>query len=196
MSAARYQDVDWDRVYKVLRVAAAKTVGGAYRTFDCGLSAEDLVTETLEEFFDSPDGLGWRPSKGTMEQLLTTVLKRRAIDHFRRQGHVAGSLDDRERAIPEPEAVDTTAQRIEYNDLVEKLYVLVGDDQELRDLIAAADLTTGGHKVNQELADVLGRTPEDIVNLKRRLVNKPGVKEFLKELLYGRGKAATKEQRA
>jgi hypothetical protein len=179
-------------VYKVLRVAAAKTVGGAYRTFDCGISAEDLVTETLEEFFDSPDGLGWKPSKGTMEQFLTVVLKRRAVDHLRRQGHIAGSLDDEDGAIPEPKVADTTVQKVEYNDLVTKLYDLVGDDQDLRDLIAAADLTTGGYKVNQELGEILGKTPQDIVNLKRRLVNTPGVKE----LLYGRGKAATKEQRA
>jgi hypothetical protein len=56
-----------------------------------------------------------------------------------------------------------------------KMYEAVGDDQDLRSLIAATELTTGEHNVNQELAEILGKTVRQVVNLKRRLLNNPKV---------------------
>ena len=52
-------EVDWERVSKALRVAALFAVRGAPPAFDCGVSAEDLVNETLAAFFLDPNCLGW-----------------------------------------------------------------------------------------------------------------------------------------
>ncbi len=91
----RFQNIDWDRLYKLLRVVAAGIVrrariGDAIDSF----SAEDLVTETMDTFFTSSNGLGWNDKKGSMEALRRGVLKKKAIDRLRRQKHVAGSPDD------------------------------------------------------------------------------------------------------
>lgn len=69
----------------------------------------------------------------------------------------------------------------------EKLYDAVDDDAGLRDLIAAVDFTTGAHNINQELADAMQKTPQEVVNLKRRLMRNPKVLELL--TVYGKGQA-------
>jgi len=190
--------VNWDRLYKVLRLAARWAAPTALPTFDCGISAEDLVGETLLEFFRSPKRLGWRPPKGdlktaenvqkSLESFLIVVLKRRTIDHLRRQKHVAGSFDDDQR-VPEPSRAETAFLEAEYAATREKIYDLLDGEQDLKDLLAAADLTTGSQNVNQELAQILDKEPEQVVNLKRRLLQyKPGIKE----LLYGKSRTERK----
>jgi len=195
----RFDQVDWERVYKVLLVAARTAVRNAPDTFDCGISAEDLVGEALFAFFSSSKALGWKPGKDTLasadetqksiERYLVGVLRHKAVDHLRRQKHVAGSLDYPHGEVAEPPAAENNLAKAEYASTRDKLYALLQADQELTDLVAATELTSGLHNVNQELADVLGRTPREVVNLKRRLHNKPGVKE----LLYGTKRKAEKE---
>jgi len=178
---SRFDQVDWGRLDKVLRVAADFAVRGAPQCFDCGVSAEDLVNEVIEAFFADPNALGWRPSKGNLENFLVGVLQNKAKDHLRRERFVAGSLDDQDRKLPEPAARANFAEELAFRQVQERLYALVGDDRELRDLIAATGLTSGRYNVNQELGEILGKTPREIVNLKRRLLNVPGVRE----LFYG-----------
>ena len=89
-----YGDVDWERLLKQLHSNAVFLAGGASATFDCGVSAEDLVNETLGAFFADPNALGWKPKKGKLETFLGKVLKNKFIDHVRRDEHVAGSFDD------------------------------------------------------------------------------------------------------
>ena len=76
----------------------------------------------------------------------------------------------------------TQAAEVEWNDFNEKLYQAVGDDEGFRDLIAAVEFTAGAHTVNKELADAMGKTPQDAVNLKRRLMNHRKVLD-----IYGKG---------
>lgn len=188
----RFDQTDWGRLYKVLLVAARVASAKAPQLFDCGLSADDLVGETLATYFASETGLGWKPKKGTLERFLVGVMKHKAIDHLRRQKHVGGSLDDGEHKIPEPTATDSIVSDTEYAHTRDKLYALVDGDPELRDLIAAVDLISGKYNVNQELAEILNRqTTQDVVNLKRRLVNTPGVRE----LFYGEEKIARRKIR-
>ncbi len=179
---AHWDDIDWDRVYKVLRVAAVTAVRGAPETFDVGVSADDLVQETLLAFWRSSNGLGWSPDKGTIEKFLASVLWNKARTHLRRQNKVGRALDDEESELPKSAVIETTIEAgVQFSDLREKLYSAVDGDQDLRDLIAATELTTGAHNVNQELAEIMGKTPREIVNMKRRLMNLPKVRK----LLYG-----------
>jgi DNA-directed RNA polymerase specialized sigma24 family protein len=177
----RFQNIDWARVYKVLTVHAANVVrhyGGA-DTFDGGFSYEDVIGQVLEEFYASEDGLGWKESKGKLEPFLGRAVRNKIIDHLRRQKHIAGSLDDTSRTVvPVEKNNSATAPERAKADLTSELYALVGDDTELKDLIAAAELTTGSHNVNQELGEILNKTPRQVSKLKERLLEKEGVKKL------------------
>jgi len=181
----RYQDVDFVRLYKVLSLRALAIVRsyGGPDTFDAGFNHEDCVGEVFTEFFDSPDGLGWRESKGAIEAFFGRVLHNKIVDHLRRQKHLGGPVEDDNQT-------GTKAGRIEAperarSDFAAKLYELVGGDTALRDLIAAKEMTSGDHNVNQELGDIMGKTPHQVSKLKDRLLKKEGVRE-----LYAARKAA------
>jgi DNA-directed RNA polymerase specialized sigma24 family protein len=177
-----FRNIDWPRVYKVLLVKAANIVRH-YRgsdTFDGGFDYEDIVGQVCKEFFDSPDGLGWKESKGKIETYLGRVVHNKVVDHLRRQKHVAGSLDDDSRTVVLAQKSNTATAAPERAriDLKSELYALVGDDAGLKDLIAAAELTTGSHNVNQALGEILNKTPRQVSKLKERLLEKKGVKEL------------------
>jgi DNA-directed RNA polymerase specialized sigma24 family protein len=151
------------RVYKILSLRAMGIVRhyGGPDTFDGGFDYEDVLGEVLREFFESSDGLGWKESKGSIEAFLGKVLHNKIVDHLRRQKHVGGPLDGQSQtAVPvsqgSPQGGAPEHAKV---DLTAKLYALVGDDQPLRDLIAAAGLTSGGHNVNQELGEILDKSP-------------------------------------
>jgi DNA-directed RNA polymerase specialized sigma24 family protein len=175
----QWDDVDFERLYKVLRVAAEAVVRHAPDTFNMGLSAQDLAHETFSAFLDSSTGLGWNPSRGTIEKFLTAVLWRKARTHLRRDRKVRGSLDDPAIRHLQPAASGSADADAQFENFKEKIFEAVGDDQELRDLIAAAEQTSGEHNVNQELADILGKPVRHVVNLKRRLLKNQKVVSFL-----------------
>ena len=176
----RFEGIDWERLGKRLYVAARFATPRASDMFD-GISAEDLASETLAAFFASPNMLGWKSSKGPLDKFLVGVLQNKAKMHLRRERRNAGSIDDPDAGLNEPLQQATVGAEAEFRSLQERLFELIGDDGELRDLIAAVELTTGAHNVNQELAQILNRTPQQIVNLKRRLLNVPGVREAMYE---------------
>lgn len=61
---ADWNSIDFARLGKVLLIKAMAVVRDASRSFDGGVSAEDLVKETLNAFLDSSNGLGWSEQKG------------------------------------------------------------------------------------------------------------------------------------
>jgi hypothetical protein len=177
----RFQNVDFVRLYEALSLRAMGVVRryGGPDTFDGGFDYEDVVGEVFTEFLESPDGLGWKESKGRIEAYLGKILHNRIVDHLRRQKHHGGTVEDN-RAVASastngPQGVASAHAKI---DLAGRLYLLVGDDAPLRDLIAAAEMTTGGPNVNQELGDILGKTPHQVSKLKERLLKKEGVREL------------------
>lgn len=184
---ADWNSIDFKRLEKVLFIKAMAVVRDASRSFDGGVSAEDLVRETLTAFLDSPNALGWSEEKGPLETFLCGVLLNKARTHLRREKKVAGSLDAENHGFPVVDRRPNAEAQYESREFFEKLYEAVGDDAGLRDLIAAVDLTTGAHNVNQELADAMEKTPPEVVNLKRRLIRNPRVLELLN--IYGKGQA-------
>ena len=72
------EKIDWDAVYRRLRVFAFKLASGMPGVFD-GISPDDLVGKTLVPFLAHPDGLGWDPT--CREQFLTPALQPRALAH-------------------------------------------------------------------------------------------------------------------
>src|SRR5437867_8714950 len=94
MYRGQFDGVDWVDLLKRLEIRAKSLTIGASATFDCGISWEDLRSETLETFFKSENGLGWDAQRGPLHVFLGKVLLRKFIDHYRRQKrHGGGSLD-------------------------------------------------------------------------------------------------------
>ena len=100
----RYQSLDLDDLWRRLYLYAALLTGGTSVVMHCGLSAEDLATETLNKYLLSPNGLGWRESKGSLTAFLGAVLRNKFIDHFRRQREVARTADDSDESPPRTES--------------------------------------------------------------------------------------------
>jgi DNA-directed RNA polymerase specialized sigma24 family protein len=176
----RFQNINWTRLYKVLRLRAAGILRG-YRgpdTFDGGQDCEDVVAEVLKDFYGSPNGLGWKQGKGKLETYLGTVVHNKLVDRLPRQKHVSGSLDDPDFSPPARKGPGTTAPERAKTNTKDALYSLVKGDAELRDLITAAEMVDGGANVNQELGQILNKTPHQVSKLKERLLAIDGVKEL------------------
>ena len=176
----KWEQVDWEEEYKRLVVVAAYAARTHPQTFDMGLSAEDVVHKVLLEFFESDNGLGWNPSRGSLSAFLGRRVKQRLLDHRRRQKKVAGSIDDNDSSLRIPAAcVEPVAPREHsYAEFKGQLLNAVGPNQELRDLIEAPELTDDGANVNQQLAEILDKPVSKVVNAKRRLMNIQEVREI------------------
>lgn len=176
----RFQNIDWTRLYKVLLVQATGVVRhyGGPETFDGGQNCEDIVAEVLKDFYRSPNGLGWKESKGKLETYIGAVVHNKLVDHLRRQKHVAGSLDDPGFSQPSLKSIRTTAPERAKTNIKDALYSLVRGDAELEDLLTAAELVEGGPNVNQELGEILKKTPRQVSKLKERLLAIEGVREI------------------
>ena len=175
----KFDRVDWESEYKQLIVAATSVARSFSETFDMGLSVEDVVGQVLGEFFGSRNQLGWNPKKGSLSAFLRPRVRLRLIDHIRRDKKVAGSLDDTDRAgkFPIPRLHPQGSSNHEYAEFREQLLEIVGDDPDLRDLVACAELVDRGANVNQQLSEILEKPVSEIVNLKRRLLKIPEVRE-------------------
>lgn len=135
-----------------------------------GVSIEDLVDEAFVEFFCDKDQLGWNPNLGNLETFLWTVTKRIAIDHFRRGRRERSLQDDSVRIAAEQRGKLTTDPRpaLESLDRVEHLKRFVSGNPELEQLFSAAQAVEGPN-INQQIAARLLKTPQQVVNLKKRL---------------------------
>jgi len=178
-----YSGVEWEKLWKKLRVYAIALTKSAMAVFDCGISAEDLVSETLAEFFSDPGHLGWTPKKGRLETFLGTVLRNKFIDHVRRDKHVAGSFDDQDFLQGQGLPSRTTGREEdqEASTFADLLRARVKGEKDLEDLITAAELIEGGHNVNQQLAEILSVDTDEVVNRKKRLLRIRGIKELYEQ---------------
>ncbi len=176
----RFQNIDWIRLYKRLLLHAAGILR-RYRgphTFDGGQDCEDVVAEVLKDFYRSPNGLGWKQNKGKLETYLGAVVRNKLVDRLRRQKHVSGSLDDPDFSSPAHTSPGMTAPERAKTNTKDALYSLVKGDAELQDLITAAEMVEGGPNVNQEMGQILNKTPHQVSKLKERLLAIDGVKEL------------------
>ena len=91
---------------------------------------------------------------------------------------MGGSLDDPAFSLPADKSPGTTGPERAKTNTKDALCLLVKGDAELQDLITAAELVDGGPNVNQELGEVLNKTPRQVSKLKERLLKVDGVKEL------------------
>lgn len=185
----RYESIDWADLWRRLFLHAAKLTGGVNTVIDCGVSADDLVAETMNKFLQSPNGLGWRESKGTLPVFLGAIMENCFIDHIRREKKVAkpdlDANDPAQLVQTQPKLVEDAALQ-EFQDRLLTLIKGREDEEELQDFIVAASLTTSKGKVNQQLADLLGVDEGEVVNRRKRLWRIVGVQELYEEFRHGR----------
>lgn len=156
---------------------------------DCGVSADDLVEETLLKFWRSPNGLGWRESKGPLHVFLGRALENSFIDHIRRDKKIlkrdANPDVQVEQAGQHLHLTEDLALKIFQAELL-KLVKGRKDEQELADFILAGSLTTSDGKVNQQMADLLTTDENDVISRRSRLLRVAGVKELREAFRDGR----------
>lgn len=185
----RYQSVDLDDLWRRLYLYAIVLTGGANIVMHCGVSADDLATETLDKYLLSPNGLGWRENKGSLTAFLGTILRNKFIDHLRRQKEVPQTEDTSNERSLQTENLGDLDEDIAARELADRLQALVKgrrDEQELRDFIEAASMISDSRKVNQQLASLLGVDEGEVVNRRKKLWRVAGVKELYEEFRHER----------
>jgi DNA-directed RNA polymerase specialized sigma24 family protein len=185
----RYESVQWGDLWRRLYLHAVKLTRGMNTVIDCGVSAEDLVEETLMKFWKSPNGLGWRENKGPLHIFLGKILENGFIDHIRREKKIVRPEPElsgaAKRIDPQPDLADDLALE-EFQGRLLSLIKGRKDERELAEFVLAASMTTGEGKVNQQLAELLKTNEEDVVNRRNRLLRVAGVKELREEFRDGR----------
>lgn len=155
----------------------------------CGLCAEDLATETLDKYLLSPNGLGWRESKGSLTTFLGTILRNKFIDQLRRQKEVARTEDDSDETSPQRTIPRSHDDDIAARELAERLLDMIKGhkyEKELRDFVQAGLMISETGKVNQQIAELLEIDVGEVVNRRKMLWRVAGVKKLYEEFRYGR----------
>jgi DNA-directed RNA polymerase specialized sigma24 family protein len=155
---------------------------------DCGVSADDLASETLEKFLASPNGLGWKKSKGPLVVFLRSVLHNVFLDHLRREAKVV-KPDCAEVPLGGTSPSRATEEEVAVEILKQSLLKLIAgrdDEKELEEFILAASMTTAEGKVNQQLAELLRVEVREVINRRDRLLRVARVKELHEEHRNGR----------
>jgi DNA-directed RNA polymerase specialized sigma24 family protein len=160
-----HPQIDWSQVSKRLAIIAALLCKCLPSVFD-GISAEDIASEVVLEFFESPKQLGW-DGENDIVAFLGGVLKHRFLDHLRRHGRAIKTRERCERV--QPPGFDAI---IECDSMLGALDRLVGQDNALKNFLqaVASDEFSCDHNQNQELATILKCRPADVVNVRRRLL--------------------------
>lgn len=185
----RYTSADWEDLWRRLALKAAILMSGLDVSRDCGVSALDLVAETLDAFWQSPNGLGWRENKGPLPVFLGTVLKNRFLNHLRRDKKILKTDGEVEEAIPQRTADPGPYEEMAGRELEARLIGLVKgrpDEEELTDFIVAGSMLKGAGKVNQQLAEIIGSTVGEVINRRKRLWRVAGVRALHEEYKNGR----------
>jgi DNA-directed RNA polymerase specialized sigma24 family protein len=165
-----YEGINWSHLYTRLFFVASCLTVQMPDIFD-GVSAEDLVIQAFSTFFEDPDELGWSPTRGSLDRFLLGVLKHKTIDHMRRQEWMIGSFDDPD-FVQGMYVVQPVADGDGNGELYGELKEAARGDSDLEQLVDAIPAIDGRNNINQQLAEELKTTPQDIVNRRKRLLRR------------------------
>lgn len=174
------EPVDWRILMKRLYYAAVRLVGGSGRAVDCGVaSAEDLVSEALTAFFDSPNGLSWDGTEKGLTRLLCRVLLNKYLDHLRRDKKV---LQDPETALAELICQQVGPEEQAACKVIEgRLLAAVRGhphQKKLEDFIIAASCLTETSVIDKQIAELLDVTPSEVRNRRKMLLRIASIQEL------------------
>lgn len=174
-----------------------RLIAFAVRQVDQLATAEDLVQECFVGFLKAFDD---QREDSDPESLLFRILRRRIVDHYRRQGRdreipacrfqrgdAAESPADPVQQAPSADMQASWYARREEERVADEralaaaIHRLAGklqDGEKLRDLKIAEGLFYAGRR-NRELAEILGTTENEIGVVKHRLVGR--LKQYVRE---------------
>jgi hypothetical protein len=181
----------WDKIVRRLHVVASRLNGLFGEP-----SADDLVQSVLLDFFASDVHLGFDPRliadgvslEDGLTFFLMSILRRRAIDEFRRRKRFTSlsRMDEHRKRAYIRFDLD-----VELSELQNQMIGVVQNDVIAQKLILAASEITGSGKIDQELAEMVFGDPgaaEKIVNAKKRIRRAISRRSQAKMLLEGRQK--------
>jgi RNA polymerase sigma factor (sigma-70 family) len=163
-----YTSIDWEDTYKRLRVYAEELARSAPDVFD-GISAEELVSEALVAFLQSPTALGWNPDR-QLAAFLSGVVRHKFLDHLKRQRFVSASIDDGPLRDGPPEE-SSILEELSTRERIAEWMRRLSEYKDLQEVVAAAaEVADGGNNSNQQIAKRIGTTTGDVVNRKKRIL--------------------------
>jgi DNA-directed RNA polymerase specialized sigma24 family protein len=162
IKTAILDEIDWGAVYRRLKVFAFRIAREMPGVFD-GISADDLVGETIADFLADPDALGWNPTtEDNLTRFLCGVLKNKFMTHKRRSRNREGVADN--RPVPVPVADPPTKDM-----MTERIKAAAKGKRDLEELVEASQDIDDGGDINQQLSERLNTTAQDVINRRRRL---------------------------
>jgi hypothetical protein len=166
---------DFGAIDRNLCIRAAYLAALLPDVFNFGVSAEDVVHEVWVEYFSSPNQLRWDPAKLSLEKFLGyVVLPRRMIDHIRRNRYGTSkfpiSVDD--EGFVDYGSRDRSLESLEFEDLLNNLMAEASGDGDIELFIRAALEITERGKVDQQMSEIMGKRPRNIVNIRKRFLRK------------------------
>jgi|SRR5580658_4909158 DNA-directed RNA polymerase specialized sigma24 family protein len=188
--------VDLAKVYELLYQHARFFSNQGTDVFDQGISVEDVVHEVFVEFFSSANLLGWNPEVSSatergpergLARFLSVVLRRRMLDHIRR--NYRGPVAVGDRALAERSSEDPSLQSFDALEVLKDLKAEAAGDADLQLFLEAALEIDESGKVDQQLASIMGKSPAQIVNLRKRFIRRLKSKGRFDSLLKALGPA-------
>ena len=163
------EPVDWALLMKRLYWAAVRLVGRD-RAVN-GVDAHELVSLAVEEYYQSPNGLGWDGTEAGLTNLLCRVVKCRFFAHLRKNRKF--DLDSESAlaaAICDEIGADEVTACKEVEDRM--LEAIRGHPREadLRDFILAASMISDGSMVDKQMADLLDITVAEVRNRRKMIL--------------------------
>jgi len=168
-SSEQLSQIDWPNLWSSLYSYALKLVGGVCVVLNHGISAEDLVEETLLEFFASSNRLGWKADKGKLSVFLKTRLRWRLIDQIRSAPALIDLKEVNDQKAGNPDPYGSAVFQMLRDRLMERTRGHPDEDRLNEFILAASMIGHGGSKINQQIADLMLTEVSEVVNLRKKL---------------------------
>ena len=159
-------DENWDFLYERLCQYAFSISRDMPSVFD-GVSPDDLVGEVMIDFFSAPSN--WDRGLGSLERYLKGAIKHRYLNHVARSLR-QDILPATVNTIVEFPGLPMDHEAVNTERMV-RLYAAAKGDPELEELVQAVS-GLGPRNVNQQLAERLQTSVEDVENRRKRLARR------------------------
>ncbi len=164
---------------------AAVRLVGRDRAVD-SIDAKELVSLAVEEYFQSPNGLGWDGTEAGLTNLLCRVVKCRFLDCLRKDKKFDRDADaSLAAAICDEIGPDELAACKQVED--QMLEAVKGHPREgaLQDFILAASMISDGSMVDKQMADLLGVAVGEVRNRRKMILRIASIGQ-IRDALIGR----------
>ena len=178
------EPVDWALLMKRLYWAAVRLVGPD-RAVD-GVDAGELVSLAVEEYYQSPNGLGWDGTEAGLTNLLCRVVTCRFFDRARKNRKFDPDPESAlAAAICEEMGPEETAACKQVEDRMLEAVKGHPRERDLQDFILAASMISDGSMVDKQMAELLDVTVGEVRNRRKMILRVTSIGQ-IKSALFRR----------